>query len=681
MELPKDIVVSLKSLSWAPIRQYLSGEDARERVTAVIDTLLREGYLAVRHRDPQFKSTRDNFLTSLNQFVQEVSFAELRDRLTTGMRNAHAAEVLYETVLAQVDETIVNEVPAAVAWACIRLAHLELLKWVAATRSYLATTNDLDPLSFRVNPGDGLPDRTPDHVSYAVDVILAHQLRLLAFQNRWIRSGILEIPEPVSTLAPEHTAHRLRELAAIWHQVECSESKCRLFGGDIEQTIITLPLPTGAKTIPFFRFDFPIEWEWANHVAGERLRRQISSLPQVEPAMQKPDRPGATPLTALEARDWVVIHELTGTPVLQHSEKIAGLQMWEWLRGYTVLRAIATEHIHHPSQANEPCIFAESALVEALQAHGLDRKAATRFIAEVCLPTGNADLHDCPLLRLADGHLCLMMFAAMFQSAGRLVLSQCGRRGHHFPTKGAALEAEIRGLFVQSGIPTVGVKRRVDGEHLEIDCLALWDGVLFVVECKNYALPSESVRNQFSFFRNQREASAQLLRIVSQVESHPEIVRDSFPHAVAWERVVPLVINGFPFCFPGEVDGVYCSDRLSLRRFFGSGRIYLHQPGRTQLADVPSAGHDVELWSGEPDVEDFLKFLDENPLFYLTAAEFKPSIFPFPVSPDLAMATIIFGRGEAMFDEMLKTIPAHLPSQSHEPQFTERSDEGRRKRP
>jgi hypothetical protein len=583
----------LKSLAWAPIAQYLASEDASERVTAVIDALLREGYLTIRHRDPKLKATRDGFLTSLNQFLQGEPFAELRDRLTTGTRNAQAAEVLYETVLAQVDETIENQAPAAVAWACIRLAHQELMKWVAATRTYLATTSDADPLSFRVNLGDGLPHRTPDHVSYAVDVILAHQLRLLAVQNRGIRAGIVEIPAPVPTLAPDHTAHQLRKLAAIWHQVECSESKCRLFAGEIEQTTITLPLSTGAKTIPFFKFDFPIEWEWANHVAGERLRRQISSLPQAEPVANKPESPIAAPMTAFEARDWVAIQELTGTPVLQHAERIAGLQIWEWLRGYTVLRAIATEHIHHPTEANEPCIFAEPALIEALQAHGLDRGAATRFIAEVSLPTGNADLHDCPLLRLANGHLCLMMFAAMFQSAARLVLSQCGRRGHHCPAKGPALETEIRGLFEQHGIPAVSVKRRVDGAHLEIDCLALWDGVLFVVECKNYALPSESVRNQFSFFQNQRQASEQLIRILSLVETHPDIVQDAFQNDVAWERVVPLVINGFPFCFPGELNGVYYSDRLSLRRFFADGKIYLHQPGRSRLADVPAAGDDI----------------------------------------------------------------------------------------
>ncbi len=198
---------------------------------------------------------------------------------------------------------------------------------------------------------------------------------------------------------------------------------------------------------------------------------------------------------------------------------------------------------------------------------------------------------------------------------------------------------------------------------MEVDCLALWDGVLFVIECKNYALPSESVRNQFSFFQNQREASEQLSRTVSLVEAHPDIVRDAFQYAVAWERVVPLVINGFPFCFPGEMNGIYYSDRLSLRRFFADGQVYLHQPGRTRLPDAPAAGDDIRLWSDEPGMEDFLRFLDENPLFNLTAAEFKPSLFPVPVSPDLAMATIIFGRGESMFDEILKTIAAHLPSQ------------------
>src|SRR5258708_37110015 len=133
--MPKDIAVSLKSLSWDPIAQYLASEDASERVSVVIDTLLREGYLTIRHRDPKQKATRDNFLASLNQFIQGAPFAGLRDRLTAGTRNARTAELLYEAVLAQVDETIENEAPAAVAWPCFRLAHHELLKWVTATRS------------------------------------------------------------------------------------------------------------------------------------------------------------------------------------------------------------------------------------------------------------------------------------------------------------------------------------------------------------------------------------------------------------------------------------------------------------------------------------------------------------------------------------------------------------------
>jgi hypothetical protein len=88
----------------------------------------------------------------------------------------------------------------------------------------------------------------------------------------------------------------------------------------------------------------------------------------------------------------------------------------------------------------------------------------------------------------------------------------------------------------------------------------------------------------------------------------------------------------------------------------------LHSTQPAAERGVESAGGN-RLWFDEPGVEDFLSFLDENPLFNLTAAEFKPSIFPVPVSPDLAMATIIFGRGESMFDEMLKMIAAHPPSQ------------------
>src|SRR5258707_1079756 len=115
VELPKEIAVSLRSLSWAQIAQYLASEDTHERASVVIDTLLREGYLTIRHRDPKLKATRDAFLASLNQFIQGAPFAGLRDRLSAGTQNARATEALYEEVLAQVDETIENEAPAAVA--------------------------------------------------------------------------------------------------------------------------------------------------------------------------------------------------------------------------------------------------------------------------------------------------------------------------------------------------------------------------------------------------------------------------------------------------------------------------------------------------------------------------------------------------------------------------------------
>ncbi|WP_186775635.1 NERD domain-containing protein [Rubripirellula tenax] len=260
-------------------------------------------------------------------------------------------------------------------------------------------------------------------------------------------------------------------------------------------------------------------------------------------------------------------------------------------------------------------------------------------------------------MKIGKDNVCLSIFSACAHDAVRLVLSQCGRFGHQFDEKGACLEVKVREVFEKNGIQAVELKRRIDGHDLQIDCLFVWENILFIVECKNYALPSETVQSKHTFWINQKEAAAQLVRQVAILEQNPQLVREELHRDVQWERVVPVVLNGMPFSLPGLHWGVYFYDLVSLWKFFASGQIRCVNEARPSVADVPHKGEDTRLWAGEsPSEKDFFASVENNKFYELTAGEFVPSPLPFRVSERLMVLTSIVGRSEMVLDEMVRSM-------------------------
>jgi hypothetical protein len=668
---------ALRALDWRLVEQYLSAptEVARaDRLRAVLQTALREGAFIVRHPQPNRIALRDGFVDSLEKYTSEVGEADLVSQLRSGRDQARLIESLYHAVMQRVDRLIgTKDSPAAIARSCLKLAHEEFLKWRAAAQERLeAAGKQLDVFSLRLRPDESLPLRAPDDIVYAIDVTLRHQLLLLAFQNGWFDGQAIVIPSHSTPTTPDPSdtiAPALRNLAAIWYQLERSDTACRLFEGQVERMTLNVPFETVTRSVPTIKFAFPMMWNLAIDVAGERLRRHVSARRNANASELPDDARIPRRLSEHEAQARGLMFELTGLNVATDNERPGGLLLWEWIRGYAVLEALAHGHLQGAGRS-ELCIAPESAFQAALIAHEMTPAAASTFIRQASLGRTSVDLHDCPLIRLGDDRICLWMFASASQSAARLTLSQCARLAHQLSSKGSALENEVRELFRRRNIPAFGLKKRVEGEELEIDCLVLWERRLFVLECKNYALPGESVPNQYSFFVNQEAAAAQVLRIVSILARHPELVHQVFGANVAWDQVVPVVLNGLPFSLPGLFAGAYFCDRMSLRAFLDYGKIRCFRPGAAQAADVPQAGEDLPLWSGDaPSAEDFLAHLQENKFFQLTAEQFKPSWIPVPIAPELAMITTMMGRGESVYDELLELARAqarrpHLPDRN-----------------
>lgn len=226
-----------------------------------------------------------------------------------------------------------------------------------------------------------------------------------------------------------------------------------------------------------------------------------------------------------------------------------------------------------------------------------------------------------------------------------------------FSKKGKFLEAQVIECFKHIGIKAEGLNRlRVEEEDVEIDCLAVWDGVLFVIECKNCSFPKESVVSQHNFMQRQADAADQVNRVVRIIRSNPCIVRKALGEDASWTKIIPIVVNGLPFSLSNQFKGVYFFDFASLTNFFHRG-VVRRMSKEVELPDVPEEGDSIPLWTnGEPSLSDFLMQLDKNTLFKLTARYFVISPFPIPIDESCAFVTSRVCEEEPVLDQFQKLI-------------------------
>ena len=72
MGISMSVLASLKSHDWPRVERYLSNGPAStllERLTDIVETLLREGLLTSRHPNRPYEEGRDVFVESLDRFV------------------------------------------------------------------------------------------------------------------------------------------------------------------------------------------------------------------------------------------------------------------------------------------------------------------------------------------------------------------------------------------------------------------------------------------------------------------------------------------------------------------------------------------------------------------------------------------------------------------------------------
>ena len=244
----------------------------------------------------------------------------------------------------------------------------------------------------------------------------------------------------------------------------------------------------------FFQFFVDLELD-------NRLATTVIATPPVPPS------PSGF-VSAWEALGAIALSHVFFKAVSEITTLFAGLTLLEWLRGYAVVQKLAREHLDSPQPVGgNRDSGGERRRRRTLTDHGMPKDRARIFFRHVTFGKGSDDVFDAPFVRCQGGRLCFIVGVAAHLNPAFVVLSQLSSLRCDMAWKGKPFEANTLRVFRDHGVDAAKIDRRIDGETVEIDCVALWDDILFVCEDKNYFLPGDNPQIEFWFLQNQADAA------------------------------------------------------------------------------------------------------------------------------------------------------------------------------
>ena len=318
--------------------------------------------------------------------------------------------------------------------------------------------------------------------------------------------------------------------------------------------------------------------------------------------------------------------QMLGYSIVDDHETPCGLRLLEWVRGYSVLQALARAEYGERGQDGLCTGMRRPALVATLARLGLRDGKAERFVDLASFTASSRDLFDQPLLRVRDGSLLLFGPGALDSDPARQTLSALAAEGEALSRKGKAFESHMLGYFRDLGLKAAAVRFKVDGEEFDYDLLVPWDGHLFLFECKNRSLSGHDPGSAYNFAAEMEAAKVQVRRLVGGLSRHADIVLRRTGIDVRDLIVVPCVLNSLPYAIEGRDDGVHVADASAVRRFFQERHFHLVQPHR--LGGDAKLLHRIALksfWSAdEPTAADLVAYLGDLPQLRVVLGHTEP---------------------------------------------------------
>lgn len=477
-----------------------------------------------------------------------------------------------------------------------------------------------------------------DPSSYHVQQVgaLGSAILMEAYRHSWFDSeGVVAIPDGVQVSDDDiFKAGSIFYNANIWALLDELQEQVRFLGRDF----LVRTKDEYEKTPEEFKFGIEFgkntDSEIFDYIVGQRnFTRESSNFFSIKKDVKLNSLLDA--VASLTGSQTVKEHHIASSSlsvllnydIVEDETLYEGLKLTEWIDGFCGLREFCIT-LHSSAAEEKPLsseliTFTKESLLEHLQFTGMTTEKSVAFIDKVTFHRRARDLFDSPLIKTSNGYVVvsdILLNSVVSRAVASNILS---RRGE-FKLKGDGLENTVKEIFNSNGIEAVSYKKKFsdpEGEY-QYDALILWEGKLFVMECKNRWLCEGRPVAIYNYLKQIRKDVNQVNRLVAGLKAHPEMVSAAFGRVVSYDEIIPCVVGGLPHAMLEKISGIYFTDISIVSRFF-SKRHFEVEYGDDQKGDSIIL---YDQWgANKPSISDFLRALSRpvQVLLALGAMDFK----------------------------------------------------------
>jgi len=543
---------ALSSLDWGALKAHLESIDISiNELSDLRGHIRRFSNFICKHPRRDFQQRRDSFWENLRQFIEERFGISAASEVENEFDLIKQIERGYHSILFSLAKCSIGKKEASIrVSSTIKRACLEYKDLLHRTDKTLSEKKQLNLLSGILLQDENGNKFSSDAVLEGLSTTVAITLIMEAFKNNWFENEIIVLPElPEATEEDCFQAGATQIHALIWLHWQRMEKQRRFLGGDF----CTLK---GEKIPPSFpkRIDELIEYhppdgglseqEVYDYLANTRLKdRLIQTYTEMEMkcGLSKrgsgicgsPDLPPKDFVSGEEAHACVSLSETLGYSLVDDNARPGGLRLLEWVRGYAVLKEIASVQASSEKVSSNAfsILLSKTKLVGILQNCGLKGDLASRFIEVTCLRKLSHDLFDYPLIRVGASDYLLFGPAVIHTNFALVVLSNLASRGENLGRKEKAFEKSMQKFFHKQGMQVFSFKVHRNNQEYEFDAVLPWEGYMFVFECKNHSLSGREPEQVFYFDQETKSQAKQVKRLAwisTPEKSHNIFPRDYF---------------------------------------------------------------------------------------------------------------------------------------------------------
>lgn len=661
---------SFESLDWPSAKAILDLIGADAHVTEIQEALRRSGRLILKHPSSQ-EEKRDLLLARLREYLSSngpdaVVPQAIDDALTT----LQVAEQGYRKLSAQLALTPASRLKSEVHVAAslvqagqqfIRIE--ELVRRQQSTNEFLTidmVTKDEQGNSFDV---DGALERCTDFVSITIQME-SHRAGWLDEQGNVVLPRLPNVSEQ-----DVHLAESTMQLAVLWKRWGFVEEAARYQGRVLRIQKPREPLALHSSPVTTMVVEEGDDCsDFIHRVAFERLTSKLNqNLVEYGADLgfgRQYPRPSASTPVVLDKGVYISLEEIAAVNAIEQmlavdvfsdSERHGGLRLIEWIRGYSSLKRLAID-----GGAN--ALRTRSGWLHYFSGYGLSAEAAGQVIENLTFRSTSRDLYDHPFLKHEDGTYRLFMPAVRYANVAMVVFSALSHLSADLGAKGARFEKATRATLGEAGLQTYSFKARRGAQEYQYDVLLPWGDYLFLLECKNRALPLGRPGHMRFFDEATQRDIEQLKRLVKGLELHPDMLEEHLPKEVRTKKIIPVIFHCFPYSVPGPIQGVYFYDYSALSRFLESPEISLKVGSQDSWTHSFPTG--LRLWAGDkPSADDLLLQMQRSHQFEHVRSQLRPDQSGFPLPPDWWVASTDYTRQES--HDLTKAREAWQVQQAH----------------